>query len=432
MPGRRRTDAEAGEDRDFRVSGDLDSSGTAAPAFEYPSPEVIECPFAFYRYLRDESPVHRLPDGTYLVSRWDDIVHVVRNPELFSNMIGPLNDQILGGPRVGGDDSGPWPLPFTDGAEHRRQRSFCSQLVTRSRLSWFEPRIERLVDELIDTFAAAGAVEFRSAFAEPLPRRVMMETFGFPRAEEDDIVRWTSGQGPVGSKLASPEEQAAEQQRRLHLAEYFRVEIEERRDHPTDDFLTEIVQAQVARDGELDLPYLLAEVANLFAAGNATTAHMLASTVLLLVQHPGELERVRADRSLISPLLEESMRLESPIQWNQRVVVRNVELGGVTLEAGSLLLTMWGAANRDERKFDDPDALFLERPSVAKFQTALGYGIHTCVGAPLARLEGRIAVERLLDRLPGLRLAPGKSDISHIPNVNQRAPKAVHVVYDPS
>jgi cytochrome P450 len=402
---------------------------SAVETFTYPSPEVVECPYPFYAALRDESRVHRLPDGTWLVSRWEDVVKVVRDPDTFSNDIGPTNDQILGGPRVGGDASGPWPLPFTDGDRHREQRSFSAKLVVRDRLRWYEPRIVRLVDELIDGFAAAGTVEFRSAFAEPLPRRVMMETFGFPREDEQDFVRWTSGQGPVGSKLASAEEQAAEQQRRLELGDYFRTKILERREQPTDDFLSEIVEAQVARDGELDLPYLLAEVANLFAAGNATTAHMLASTMLLLLQHPAELDRIREDHSLIPTMLEEAMRLESPVQWLQRIVTTDTELAGVEIPAGSLVLVLWGAANRDGRKFDDPERFQIDRPSVAKLQTAFGYGIHMCVGAPLARLEGRIAFQRLLDRLEKLRLV-GPDPLTHIPNINQRAPTAVQIAFE--
>jgi cytochrome P450 len=400
--------------------------------YRYPSAEVIEDPFPFYAALRDDAPVHRLPDGTFLVSRWEDVNHVVHQPQLFSNLIGPRNDQILGGPRVGGDETGPWPLPFTDGEQHRRQRSFCAQLVVRSRLAWFEPRIERLVDELIDGFGNAGQVEFRSAFAAHLPRRVMMETFGFRRDDEPDLIRWTGGQGPVGAKLASPEEQAAEQERRLQLGEYLKQKIIERREQPTDDFLTEIVQIQVDRDGELDLPYLLAEVANLFAAGNHTTAHMLASTMLLFLQSPDELERAQADRSLIRTALEESMRLESPVQWLQRIVTEDTQLGGVELPKGSLLLVLWGAANRDERKFEDPEMFRVDRAAVAKQQMAFGYGIHMCVGAPLARLEGEIGFNRLFDRLSNLRLAEGKNDFTHIPNMNQRSPAAVHIAFDPA
>jgi cytochrome P450 len=122
------------------------------------------------------------------------------------------------------------------------------------------------------------------------------------------------------------------------------------------------------------------------------------------------------------------MRLESPVQWLQRIVTTDTELDGVEIPAGSLVLVLWGAANRDGRKFDEPERFQIDRPSVAKFQTAFGYGIHMCVGAPLARLEGRIAFERLLDRLTDVRLAG--VPITHIPNVNQRAPTAVHIEFE--
>jgi cytochrome P450 len=156
---------------------------------------------------------------------------------------------------------------------------------------------------------------------------------------------------------------------------------------------------------------------------------MLASTMLLFLQNPDELEHARADRSLIRTALEESMRLESPVQWLQRIVTENTQLGGVELPKGSLLLVLWGAANRDERKFDEPDRFKADRTAVAKQQMAFGYGIHMCVGAPLARLEGEIAFNRLFDRLASLRLAPGH-DLTHIPNMNQRAPTAVHMEFD--
>lgn len=400
--------------------------------FEWPSPEVIECPYAFYKALRDEAPIYRLPNGQYVVSRYADVLKVVRDTETFSSMIGPVNEHILGGPRVGGDASGPWPLPFTDAEDHHRQKSYCANLVGRERLNWFAPKIRRLVDELIDDFAHAGRVEFREAFALKLPRRVMMEMYGFTRDDEPDLIRWTAGSGPSGAALASPAEQAAEQKRRLELAEYLRGKILERLAEPTDDFLTEIVQVQVDRDGEPDMPYLLTEVANIFAGGNHTTAHMLSSTMLLLCENPDQLESVRENRTLIRPMLEESIRVESPVQWLHRITTRDTEFNGVEIPARSLVILFWASANRDERKFEDADRFWVQRPAVAKYQMGLGYGVHMCLGGPLARLEGDIAFNRLFDRLPNLRLAAGWDDVRHIPHPNQRAPEQVFIEFDPA
>jgi cytochrome P450 len=125
------------------------------------------------------------------------------------------------------------------------------------------------------------------------------------------------------------------------------------------------------------------------------------------------------------------MRLESPVQWLQRIVTEDTELGGVALPKGSLVLILWGAANRDERKFDDPERFVIDRPAVAKRQMAFGYGIHMCVGAPLARLEGEIAFNRVFDRLANLRLTAA-NDFTHIPNMNQRAPVSVRVAFTPA
>jgi cytochrome P450 len=398
--------------------------------FVYPSAEVIENPFPFYAWLRQEAPVHALPDGSFLVSRRQDIVDIVRNPRVFSNRIGPLNDQILGGPRVGGTVQGPWPTSFADPPDLREQRALSGSLVSHAQLRTYEPIIRRNADELIDAFASRGRAEFRAEFAAVLPRRVMMDVFGFPRADEPDFVRWASGQGPVGSKLASAQEKAREQQNRLDLAAYFEAKVLQRLESPADDYVSIFVRDQVTRDGRLNLPYVLAELVNLFAAGNGTTAHMLTSALLLLLRNPEQLERVRADRALVRPMLEETIRLEGPIQWNQRVVTEDVELHGVAIPAGSIVIIVWAAANRDEETFPDPDRFDLDRPGLIKLHLAYGQGNHRCLGAPIARLEGQIAVNRLLDRLPGLRL--DADEVTHIPNLNQRAPDALRIAFEPA
>jgi cytochrome P450 len=405
------------------------STAPACP-FTYPSPEVVEHPFPFYAWLRHEAPVHQLPDGSFLVSRRQDIIDIVRNPDVFSNRVGPLNSQILGGPRVGGTVDGPWATSFQDPPELKEQRALSASLVSREALRRYEPIIARKSDELIDTFVGRGTAEFRSEFASLLPRRVMMEVFGFPAEDEADFIRWASGQGPIGSKLASPEEQAREQQNRLDLAAYFERKIRERLESPQDDYVSTFVHDQVARDGALDMPYLLAELVNHFAAGNGTTAHMLASAMLLLLEHPDQLERVRADRELVRPMLEEVVRLEGPIQWNQRVVKEDVELHGTHIPAGSIVIIVWAAANRDEETFPDPDRFDIDRPGLVKQHLGYGQGIHLCLGAPIARLEGAVAINRLLDRLHNLRLDPDAGEVTHIPNLNQRSPAAVHIAFD--
>jgi cytochrome P450 len=408
----------------------MDATGTARiDTFEYPSAEVTHCPYRFYEALRKEAPAHRLPSGDFIVSRWEDIVHVVRHPEIFSSLVGPYNPHVLGGPRVGGDDSGPWPLSFSDDPEHKRNRSLNQFLVSRERLASYEPLITRHANALIDEFAGRGEAELRTQFGGPLPRRVMVEILGARPEDDPKFAEWFGGQGPRGTRFASPEEKAQELRKTDELREYMRSLVLERLAEPRDDYLSDLARAQVERDGEPDIPYLITEGVNLFGAAVGTTAHFIANTMLLLLQHPDELERVRADRSRIRPVLEESLRRESPVQWSGRVAAVDTELHGVSIPARSNLLLMWGAANHDPERFDDPERFWVGRPGVGKFHMAFGYGMHMCIGAPLARLEAQISLELLLDRLRNLRLVDG-FELAWLPRVNQRAPEAVPVVFD--
>jgi cytochrome P450 len=408
------------------------TAGAAAVAdFQYPSPEVIECPFAFYGALRAQAPVYRPENGDFLISRWEDIAYVVRHPEIFSSVVGPYNEHVLGGQRVGGDDAGPWQLSFSDDPEHRRNRSLNYFLITAERLSGYEPLIRRVADTLIDGFVDRGEAEFRSEFATPLPRRVMMELMDFPAADEPRLESWFTGQGPRGTRLASAEEQAKETRNKAAFADYMRELIVERAERPGSDYLSELARAQVERDGALDLPYLVTEGVGMFGAGVATTAHFLANALLVVLSYSEELASARADPARLRPLLDEVLRFESPVQWSGRVAAVDTELHGVTIPAGSNIQLMWGSANRDEERFEDPDRLWVGRPQVAKYHMAFGHGLHRCLGAPLARLEAEISLQQLLARLANLRLAEG-AEITHIEAMNQRAPQTLPIRFDPT
>ncbi|MBM3676310.1 MAG: cytochrome P450 [Actinobacteria bacterium] len=400
---------------------------------EYPTPELVECPYAFYAQLREEAPVHRLPNGDYVLTRWQDIACVSRHLDLFSCFLGKVNPD-WGKAFASDEDTGeeklsPWPLPFTDPPEHRLKRQLMQQLVTRDRLKSFEPMIREVSDQLIDAFVDLGEVDFKAAFADELPPLVMLRIFDVPKEDEAMIRGWMLSSQGQGFRHATEEQKRAQVEGLTNARAYFRETILDRQANPRPDFLSDLVKMKVERDGQLDLRYLVGEVTNLYSAAYHNTVYMLASTLELLLRNSSEMQRVREDPTLIRFAIEESLRLESPVQWLQRVTLTDVEIEGVVIPEGSVVLLMYGAANRDERKFDDPERFWVERPWVARDQLGFGDGPRLCVGAPLARLEGEIAFEQLLKRLKRIRLSD-RNDYAHVTTVNHRGPKALHIEFE--
>jgi cytochrome P450 len=199
-----------------------------------------------------------------------------------------------------------------------------------------------------------------------------------------------------------------------------------------DDFLTEFVAGQVNRDGKLAVGFLASQAYNLLFAGNVTTTHMLGSAMNLLVEHPSELERVTADYSLIPSLLEEALRLETPVQFLWRRSTQDCEIAGTKIPAGADIALLLGSGNRDDRMFEDPDRFVIDRPRVMKDQIAFGRGIHHCLGAPMARMEGKVALEIFFDRVKHIRLGQTADDIHHIENPSFRAPESLRIEFEPA
>ena len=295
---------------------------------------------------------------------------------------------------------------------------------------------QRHVDELIDEFIDRGEVEFKAAFADRLPLLVMMELLGLPLEQED---LWKAPRGAESDELifdgestrfSRPEARPPLAEAALAFSATWRELVVDRHEHPREhDFLTDLIHAQIERDGRLDVNYVAAEAGNVLAAGNLTTADMLASTMVLLLNTPGLYDLVRADERLVPQLIEESVRVESPVQWTQRVAIDDAEIGGVPIPKGSVLLLAWASANRDPERFEEPEEVRLGRPRVTREHLGFGNGLHHCVGAPIARLEGRVAFTTLLARVHNLRLAEDH-DPRHILNMVFRAPRTVRISFD--
>jgi cytochrome P450 len=391
-----------------------------ATAPEYPTRDpaspLIPCPYPFFDRVLSEQPVYRSPHrDEFLVFGHADILHVLRNQELFSEVLpeGTLMD--LDGVTMISNVAPP---------EHKEMRTFATRPLTPGRLRTMEPQIERIVDELIDTFIDRGELELMYEFGLPLPARLMCELMGLPtEGEEWDLIirQWAETVSEGRSQDYWP-----------NLVRHFARKIEERRIRPTDDMLSELIRLQVERDGEFNPAYVTVVATELMVGGAGTTALMIVNAMWLLLTNPDQLAKVRADHSLIPAMLEESLRAESVIQDRERIATADTELGGVPIPAGSRIRMVFGAANRDDSVFREPERFDVTRERTELTQhLGFGYGAHFCLGAPLARAEGRIAFERLFTRLGDIRLS-AKNDFDYVPNTHFRSFQALHLEFDPA
>jgi len=317
-----------------------------------------------------------------------------------------------------------------DPPKHTDHRSLLMRLLTPKRLQENETYLWRLADQQIDTFVDQGACEFVRAFGNPFTMLAIADLLGVP---EDDRARFGRANQLIGNLDSETFEPASIQNMERWFVEY----VEERRREPRDDVLTHMALGTFP-DGTMPAAVDVARVATfLFAAGQGTTVDLLSSGLLMLAERPALQQRLRDDPRQIPAFVEEMLRYESPIKSNFRLVARTTRLGDVELPAGTNVLVMNGAANRDPRRFEDPDDFQLERPNVGE-HLAFGRGIHACPGAPLARAEARVALERLLDRVDDIRLdevqhgPPGDRRLEWEPTFLLRRLRALHLEFTPS
>ena len=392
---------------------------------DYPSSEGAESPFAVYDWWRREAPVYRIPErpDIYVVSRYEDVVRVARDPATFSSIHSRtgLNGFGFMGESTSGDNLVESDPPIHD-LKHRLTFTALKPGRIKEHASW----IEEVVDGLIDGFAERGACDFVDDFARPLPVAVMARLFGIADADLPLLEQWSDLEV---SGLSWMDQERLERQLELgqEMGRYMTAVVAERAAAPGEDFVSELIRAQLAFRGAEDQAEIVSLATNVLAGGAATTQHMLGGAMLLLLQHPEELERCRADTSRIPRALEEVMRLESSVQWVPRVVTADTEIAGTPIPAGSYVLIVFASANRDPGRFPESDAFAPDRKGLGG-HIAFGTGIHTCIGAPLARLEGRIALERVLARLVDIRLAEG-AETTHVSSPSFRGLSHLPLVF---
>lgn len=402
-------------------------------------------PYPMLDRMRETSPVFREPvHGVMVVTGYDEVLAVVGDPETFSSCnstTGPIPGfpvplEGLDGAEVSAlIDAHRDELPFSDQLPsfdppvHTAHRSLLSRLITPKRLKSNEEFMWRLADRVLDPFVAGGGGEFIGAVASPFALLVVADLLGVPEEDHAELTQALTG----GNSLGSTDGETVMAHTPLeYLYTRFSDYIGERRATPRGDVLTEMAHATFPDGSTPEVIDVVRVAANLFSAGQETTVRLLSTALKLLAEDRALQERLRKTPGDIPNFIEEALRFESPIKGDFRLARAATTVGGVEIPAGTTLMAHYGAANRDPRQFENPDVFDPDRPN-ARRHIGFGRGVHSCIGAPLARSEGRVLIQRLLERTTDIALdadAHGPVDdrrFDYVPTYILRGLMSIHV-----
>ena len=362
--------------------------------FDLTSKDVLANPYPTYHRLREKDPIHRMRlVDAWVLTRYDDVQTVLQDHRRFSNQEAGAGDREYTQDRS---------MLDLDPPDHTRLRSLVSKAFTPRSVAALGPRIERIVEELLDEVDGEDRFDLIDSFAFPLPIIVIAEMLGVPAEDLDRFKDWSNDIVLSLEPILSREQRERFRRSEQELYEYFEGIIALRRQEPQDDLVSALLAAEEEGD-RLSHGELLATLLLLLVAGNETTRNLIGNGMLALLRNPGELQRLREQRDLLDPAIDELLRYDSPVQLDGRTALEDVELGSKLIRTGQQVVSVVGAANRDPAAFSDPDRLDIGRQE--KSHISFGRGIHYCLGASLATLEGRIAFEGLLERFSTVRLA---------------------------
>ena len=380
------------------------------------STEFFANPYPVYQLLREQAPVYWSDYWqAWILTRYADVHAVLHNPQQFSN-VGRINillnhlpdklhaktERLTKAFAVG--------LVNSDSPDHGRLRTLIGKAFTATLVNQYRARVQSLLNELLENLPPSGQFDIVNDLAYPLPATIISEILGIPPEDRDQFKQWSIDIFKFlgGISRATPERVENAHASQVALEQYVMWLAEKRRQLPKDDIISYLVSAEDQGD-KLSQQEFLAFCSTFLSAGHETTTNLIANGLLLLLQNPDQLELLRKTPSLIDTAVEEFLRFESPLQRDPRRIIVDTEIDGYQFKAEQI--PMLGAANHDPAQFPNPEKLDITRPKSRHL--AFGFGIHFCIGAPLARMEAQLAITSVLNRLPNLRLVEDKPDWNH-------------------
>lgn len=366
--------------------------------------EIHEDPYPTYKRLRDEAPAYRNPQlGFWALSRYQDVYDALHDWQTYSS---------VGGVALEGSGKAPPMIIAMDPPRQTKLRRIISSAFTPRRIALLEPRVRAMTDEYLDPLCERGSFDFIQDFSAKLPMDVISAMLGVPRQDQDQLRQWSDAllHREPGQAAVTP----AGMEAAGNLVRYFAQDLGRRRQEPGDDLISALIAAEVDGEG-LAAEEVLGFCFLLVIAGNETTTKMLGNAAFLLHRHPEQRALLVREPARLADAVEEVLRFDTSTHMLARVLTRDVERHGQHLKQGERVLVLIGSGNRDERVFEHADEFDITRP--LQQNLSFGFGTHVCLGAALARLEGRIALEALLARLPEFRIDEGGLERVHSPNV---------------
>jgi cytochrome P450 len=410
--------------------------------------ETHDCPYHAYKTLREEAPVWQDPvTGMWTLSRFEDIREALLDTKRYTNRIGSAAGSTEKGVRPEDPEKARqlleaaaveeqiqklyeekgWPVrPTLDGRdepEHMQLRRLFDHAFRPSRIRDLDPFVEQLAQKLFADFAQDGRCEWVSQFAIPLPLYVIGRQMGVPEEDMPQIKKWTDAWIQRMGLMQTPEERIWSAEQEIEAQHYFQAKYEELRKQPNDSLLSDLVNNQVKEWGRTltDNELHSEMMADLFVGGSETTTNALSAGVLLLIRNPDVWDKLSSDPDrYLEPFIEEVLRLESPVQCLLRETSEDIQVHGVTIPAGAIVSLRYAAANRDDRKFEEPDKIDLDRKN-PRAHIAFGLGSHHCLGAPLARRELWYGFKVLVDNVEEMHFIDGENDFHYQHNYFLRA-----------